>query len=894
MTIPVLATKLFIPPPPGGVAPRPRLVDLLLNGFNRKFTLISAPPGFGKTTLLSECIPQVDRPVAWVSLDSGDNDHTRFLVHLISALNRISADIGAHLLEALVSSQPPEMDILLSGLVNQIAEFQEALIIVLDDYHTITNPEVHDILTFLLENQPAEMHLIISSRSDPPWPLARWRSRQDVLEIRTQDLRFTKDETNALLNGIMALGLPSEDVQKLDAKTEGWAAGLMMAALSLVGRENPSGFIHSFTGSHRFIFDYLVEEILEGLPPHIQEFALKTAILDRMCAPLCNALLGIENSQSILQRLEQLNLFILPLDDQRAWYRYHHLFSDLLKSILSSRQPEVVETLHQRASLWYQANGFTFEAVNHAFSVNDVDRVAKLAESDVLGMMERGELGGLIHWLDQLPAGVVDDYPWLSVAQAWALAESGSIIAAAGCLSTVETALEKSADLSVDQKNHLRGHVAAVRCFIEFITLGDSDQASQHAIRALEHLPETDLRTRGKVTVYLGTIQRLQQDLNAALETFNAALCIYRPTNQVNVIVDLFSQIARLRREQGLLHETARVCQEALSLADRSAGGGLRRLPLSAYIMGVLGRVHYEWNQLESALEIGSQALELSKRWGQANTLLGNHLFMGKIYRVQGNFPQALASIQAAREVGGRFSDTHAFVIGTHEAAVRMAMGDMDAVQQWVQQDSEIYDTSTAERWWELAPLLVALYLDKRIDSLDPLLDALENLLDTFESKGVERQVIRASIQKAVVLQAQKSLEPSLNSLEVALTLAEPEGYVRSFIDHGLPMQDLLKKAVAAGIRPVYSRKLLSAVQGEPDRVKSPLKSSGYPQTEALTKRETEVLRLLATDSTIPEIANLLVISTGTLQTHIKRVYRKLGAHSRYEAVTRGKDSGLI
>jgi LuxR family maltose regulon positive regulatory protein len=310
--------------------------------------------------------------------------------------------------------------------------------------------------------------------------------------------------------------------------------------------------------------------------------------------------------------------------------------------------------------------------------------------------------------------------------------------------------------------------------------------------------------------------------------------------------------------------------------------------------MGVLGRVHYEWNQLDSALEIGSQALELSKKWGQANTLLGNHLFMGNIYRIQGKFPQALASIEAAREVGGRISDTHAFVIGTHEAAVHLAMGEIDAVQDWVQQDSVEYDTSTAERWWELAPLLVALYQERRIGSLDPLLEALNNLLDTFESKGAQRQVIKANIQKALILETKKSFQPALDTLNIALTLAETEGYVRSFIDHGRSMKDILKKGFAAGIQPAYCRQLLSEIRAEQDYREIPSQPGSLPKVATLTKRETEVLRLLATDSTIPEIANLLVISTGTLQTHIKRIYRKLGAHSRFEAVTRGKESGLI
>jgi len=894
VSIPIITTKFFIPPPQKQLASRPRLIDSLIEGLDRKLTLVSAPAGFGKTTLLSECISKCDRPAAWITLDEGDNDQTRFLIYFISAINKVSAHIGGSVLEALNSDQPPELEILLSGLINEIVENNKPFVIVLDDYHTIINQDVHEIITFILENQPQSMHLVISSRADPPWPLARWRVSREITEIRTQDLRFTPEETTTLFNEVMDLCLSPEDIQKLDTRTEGWVAGLLMAALSLSGREDSSDFIQTFAGSHRFIFDYLVEDVLDTLSLEIQNFLLMTSILGRLCAPLCNAILEIRDSQSILQQLEHMNLFIVPLDEQRYWYRYHHLFSDLLTSILKEKHSEIVISLHHRASLWHEGNGNLFESVNHAFAAGEVLRVARLAEADVLGIMERGELGLFVQWLDQLPSKVIDAHPWLRVAQAWALTQAGSIEGAIPCLTLAEASIQTLTDSTDDQVNHIMGHIAAVRCYIELISMGDYDIASQLAYHSLDLLPETDLKTRGKVTVYLGTIQRIQQDLTSALVTLNSALSIYRPTNQTYVVIEILAQIARIRREQGLLHETARICQEALEIADTYARDGQHRLPVAAYVMGVLGRVFYEWNQLEKALEIGSQALELSKRWGQANTLMGNHLFMAKVYWAQGKYPVALNEIQAAKRAGSRFSDTHAFVIGTQEVAVRLAMGDIHTASQWVNLGSLTFDTDPDERLWELASIILALYQADQIESMGDLAAALDRLLIIFRKNGIQRRSIKVNIQQAVVHQVLDDSDSALAYLVSAMSPAESEGYIRSFIDHGSPMVDLLKKAIAAGVNTTFANQLLSISQAELQSKGAVQQSKPESLVDPLTGRETEVLRLLAADLTINEIADSLVISIGTLRTHTKRIYRKLGVHSRFEAVTRGKESGLI
>ena len=895
----VLNTKLYIPQSRSSLVVRPNVLGKLEQGLTRAVTLVSAPAGFGKTTLLSEWYESKAgkmMPLAWLSLDPEDNDIARFLLYLAASLATLEEGISDSVFPLLQMNQPPAPSVILTSLINKLTEtLPSPFILVLDDYHVITSPAVQDALLFVTENLPPQMHIVILTREDPRLPLARLRVRQQLTEIRAADLRFSLEESAAFLNQIMGLDLAANEVETLETRTEGWIAGLQMAAISMQGREDKSNFIHTFASSHRFIFDYLIEEVLERQTPEIQDFLVKTSILDRMCAPLCDAVTGKSDSQGVLIKLELMNLFVIPLDDQRTWYRYHHLFSDLLFLRLKELDPDTVATLHLQASYWYEANNLLADAINHAFAVGDISRVAQLAETNILGIINRGELATLIKWLDGLPEKLIDDYPWLRVSQAWALSQAGSFDEAKQGLASAETSLQEGSSMSEEQTRHIHGHIAAIRLYIEVMSIGNYTQATQFAHKALKYLPKNDLRTRGMVNVFLGAMYRNQKELSFALDTLNSALAIYRDTNQKDVIVDILSQIARVRNDQGLLHDAAQLCQEAINTADLISGGGLQnRLPVAGYAMGILGRIYYEWNQMDKAIEIGAQALRLSERWGQANNLLGNHLFLAKIYRVQGKFEQALASVQAAKKISGHISDTHAFVIGTHEAVVRLAMGEIRAAEQWVKYDSARYETNQDERVWELAPLILALYRENQVDSLDELLFTLDKLLKTFDEKGIHRRSVKANIQKAVVFKALKDYDRALVALEKALSKAEPEGFVRSFIDQGAPMENLLKIAIAKEIRVGYANQLLTAIRGDKPRKVFSRDGKSIPMIEDLTRRELEVLRLLNTELPIPEIAGELVLSIETVRTHIKRIYRKLDAHSRFEAVTKSKQLNLL
>ena len=426
MSTPILATKLYIPPPRPKVVLRPRLIERLNEGLDRKLTLISAPAGFGKTTLVSEWVAGSERPAAWLSLDEGDNDPTRFLTYLVAALQTIAPDIGEGVLSVLQSPQPPPTESILTALLNEITAVPDDFVLVLDDYHVIDARPVDAALTFLLEHLPPQMHLVITTREDPQLPLARLRARGQLTELRAADLRFTPSEAAAFLNEVMGLNLSAEDIAALETRTEGWIAGLQLAALSMRGREDVPGFIRAFAGDNRYIVDYLVEEVLQRQPERVRSFLLQTSILDRLSGPLCDAVTGQEEGNALLEALERGNFFVVPLDDRRHWYRYHHLFADVLHAHLMAEQPDQVPTLHRRASEWYEQHGSAADAIRHALAAEDFERAADLVELAVPAMRRSRQEATLLGWLKALPDELIQCRPVLSVAYAGTLLQAAS------------------------------------------------------------------------------------------------------------------------------------------------------------------------------------------------------------------------------------------------------------------------------------------------------------------------------------------------------------------------------------------------------------------------------------------------------------------------------------
>jgi len=897
MAIPLLNTKLYIPPVRPDRIRRPRLIERLNEGLSRKLTLISAPAGFGKTTLLSDWTRQSAAPVAWVSLDAGDNDPARFWAYFIAALQTIHQGIGAAALAMLHSSQPPPIETLLTALINEIAQIPGPFALVVDDLHVIAGQPIHGALTFLLDNLPPQMHLFLSGRADPPWPLARLRARREMTELHAGDLRFTSKEAASFLNKVMKLDLSPEAVTALGERTEGWIVGLQMAALSMQGRTDVSGFIQAFSGSHRFILDYLVEEVLDRQPRDVQEFLLKTSILERMSAPLCNATTGMDNGQALLAQLEQANLFLVPLDDERRWYRYHHLFADLLRNQLQQAQPDQVPALHRRASEWYESKGQIVEAVGHALLAGDVERIEHLVAGNALAVIYHGELATVARWLDALPGEVMRSRPRLCVAHAWVLAHAGQLDGIEPLLQDAEQALagpDEHAETPVPRSaegQHVRGHIAAVRAYVAALK-GDNCRAAGLAGEALDRLPETDLTVRGWTALLLGCVLRSQGDYTAAAEAFAEALVVSRAADDSHITVDVLWEQAALQLAQGQLHKVMSTCEEALQIANQYTERGGWQLPVTGYIYSLMGFVLCEWNDLEAALHYAQEGIELCKQWGQADALTQGYFRLARALRAVGDTTGALDAIREARQAARGLAPWYAVTAGAHAARLRLAQGDVEAAARWAQEsglgpDDEL-DIEYCTSYLVLARILMA---QGRPDEAWGLLARLLEMVEAAEAMG---PAIGILILQALILQAQGKRDQALAALERALSLAEPEGYVRAFVGAGAPMDELLRQAAVRGIRLDYVRKLLAALDSEPAAKQRTSRPAASSLAEPLSERELEVLRLLATHLSSAGIARELVVSVNTARSHIKKIYGKLDVHTRTDAVRRAEKLGLL
>jgi LuxR family maltose regulon positive regulatory protein len=893
VSTPLLQTKLYIPHSQPNLISRPRLIKHLEDGLSRKLTLVSSPAGFGKTTLLSEWIHKCGQPVAWITLDQGDNDPSRFLKYFITALQKNEGEIGEGILSALQSSQPPKSDILLTGLLNEITEMTQPIVIVLDDYHVITEPTIQEMLTFILENQPPQMHLVISSRADPPWPLARLRVHGELAEIRTRDLRFTTDEAATFLNNVMGLKLSPQEVASLEGLTEGWIAGLQMAALSMRGRKDVSGFIESFSGSHRFILDYLVEEVLDQQSRTIQEFLLKTSILESLSGPLCDAVADREDSQIILTQLEQANLFLIPLDDERCWYRYHHLFADLLRIRLEHTQPEHTPTLHRRASEWFEQNGLIAEAVNHSLVANDFERVVRLFAGNTLAMIYHGESRTLVSWLEALPDEVVRSQPWFSIAHAWTLAYAGEFDAIETLLKETEKVLVGFDELVLSEVEYQRivGHIAIIRSYTA-ARRGDSSRAAKQACKALQYLPADDLMERGYILTLLGAVLRISGDFNAATEASTKAIAISQATGDSQLSAVVLCDQAALHYSQGQLHKAAAICRDAEQISDKYAGQSGRPLPVMGYAYIRLSAVLREWNDLETATGYAREGLELCKQWGQADFLVYSYIEVAKVLQAIGDMDGALDAIQTGKRIASNVSPWPGFHVATQQARLWLVQGKLEDVTRWVQVSGLRNDDSLSFQYLFRYIVLARVLIAQGV--FDEAAGLLSRLLEVAEKARAMGCMIEILILQALALQAQGKIDHALTSLERALVSAEPEGYVRTFIDEGSSMGKLLQQTTAPGVAVGYVGKLLTALKKETKSKRQLGEGFSASIVEPLSERELEVLRLLKTHLSSTGIAEELTISANTVRTHIKSIYSKLNVHNRQDALQRAQKLELI
>jgi len=878
------------------------LIERLNEGLHRKLTLISAPAGFGKTTLLSEWIAGAKRPVAWVSLDKGDNDATRLWTYFVAALQTIQSDIGEAALAMLQSpgvagaTTPPPIEAILTTLINEIAEGPEALALVLDDYHLVEAQPIHEALAFLLDHLPSQMHLVIATRADPPLPLSRLRGRGLLTELRTADLRFTPDEAAAFLNQVMGLGLSAEDVAALETRTEGWIVGLQMAALWLQGRDSEriAHFVSAFTGSHRYILDYLTDEVLLQQPESVRTFLLQTAILDRLTGPLCDAVTGRDGSQEMLERLDAANLFIIPLDDERRWYRYHHLFADLLRKRLSQTQPDLLPALHRRASEWYEKNGLIAEAVSYALQARDVQRAARLVGGTGLAMLEHGDLRVVERWLDTLVDEEVRSEPWLCIARAWISAFTTRLDAVEPLLHKVEQAAagreptSTGRTLSESEWQHLCGHIAAVRACVALLQ-GDRLRTAELIQDALELLPADDAMTRAWAAMVLGLNLHQRGDVEGADQALSEAVAISRATGDSHVAVLVLCNVAAVQIERGQLRKAGDSLRDALQVADAYAGRAGRKLPVSAYAHLTLGSLLLEWNDLEAALGHLQEGIRLSNRWGEPLRLTGAYLHLANLLQARGDAQGALEAIHQAKQTAGHLSPWLTARVTMVEALICLRQGDTATAFRWADShpDAATRYFGPHGHWYAC---LVRAQIDLARGRPDKVLDLLKQVWQEAQGPAGKDALIGSLVLQAIALQAKP--DQALAALERALSLAEPEGYVRTFVDAGAPMAALLRIAASRGIAAApgvaqdYVGKLLAAF-GE-------VASPSAPLIEPLSERELEVLRLLAAGLSNREIAAELFLAVGTVKKHTSNIYGKLNVHKRTQAVARAKELGLV
>ena len=853
MAMPVLATKLFIPSPRSQAVSRPRLLQRLDEGLQpgRKLTLISAPAGFGKTAVLAEWIAVATRRnpglrSTWLSLDARDNDPTRFLTYLEAALHRADPDVGSDDRNAQLS-----VEATLTELVNDIADSSREIVLVLDDFQLVEDSSIRDAIVFLLENLPTTLHLVIASRSDPLLPIAQLRVRGELIELRAADLRFTDDEAASFLNDGMGLQLPPEDVAALDSRTEGWIAGLQLAALSIRGNEDVSGFIAGFTGSHRFVIDYLVEEVLDRQPDDVRDFLLRTSILDRLNGSLCDAVTAHTGGGEMLEALDRANLFVVPLDDRREWFRYHHLFADMLRARLLGADPEGAAELHSRASDWYEQHALQDDAVRHALAASDFPRAARVIEASIPSVRKNRQDATLLAWLAELPADTIERRPVLQVFWAWSALVSGDTATAETRLTAADSRLSATtadgtpahdSEASVELRS-LPVTIALYRAAIAQAH-GDLRSTAEHAQRALDLTAPDDQLGRGAAAGMLGLASWAGGDLDAGVKAFGKARTSLRLSGNLAdalsttmVLADMLIPLGRLREAQRLYHE-------ALKLAGERSHPGEQ--PAADLHAGV-SELFRERDELGEAAE----HLATSEGLGEA-AFSHEHRYrwfvaMAGVRQAEGRLDDAHALLANAERVYLRGFFPEVRPIGGIMARIRIAQGRLSDAEHWVDEQG-LSSTDELTYLREFGHITLARLLIGRGDvrSLEHAMALLDRLLEAADAGGRAGTANEILALQALALHAGGETSRALGPLERALTHAEPEGYVRLFLDEGAPMLTLLRAAAGAGVRPDFVRRLSQALrQTEPA-------APSVPLPDPLSERELHVLRLLATEPDRP------------------------------------------
>jgi LuxR family transcriptional regulator, maltose regulon positive regulatory protein len=877
MATPLLATKLYLPPPRANAVLRPRLMEQLNEGLRRKLTLVSAPAGFGKTTLVSEWLAGSDKATAWLSLDASDSDPKRFLTYFITALQTFDKTLGKGLLVLLESPQPPPTEALLTTLLNDITALSNNVVFVLDDYHLIDAKAVDTMLGFLLEHLPPQMHLVITTREDPQLPLARLRARNQLTELRAADLRFTPAEATEFLNEVMKLKLSIKDIATLEDRTEGWIVGLQLAALSLQGQKDASRFIESFTGSHHFVLDYLLGEVLQQQSEDIQTFLLQTSILERLCASLCDAVLQSNLSgQETLEYLSRANLFLIPLDNERRWYRYHHLFADLLRRKLQSDSfLTKVSELHSRASAWYEENALNIEAFHHAAAAHDVERAARLLEGKGMPLYYRGAVTPVLNWLASLPESVLNIKPSLWVMYASVLSFGGQNEQVEEKLQAAEAVLGQS---EMDETTRdLIGQIAAIRA-ITAAPRFEIETIFSQSRRALEYLRPDNLSARTTAQGILGFAYQLQGDRAAAIEAYRDTIQVSQASGNIFMMMVALTSLGLMQEADYQLYKAAETYQRFLDIAGDTPS------PVACVAYLGMGRISYEWNDLSKADHYGQKALELARQLNGIDTFATCNLFLARLSLTQRKLSDAAAHVAEAKQFVREYKFAHELpMILATEVLVLIHQGKLEPALQLAKTQHLPLSEARVH--------LAANYPAKALLLLEPLKSKIE--FRAWEDERLELFLLKAL---AHYIQGYKA--NALQELQKALELAEPGGFIRTFVDKGLPMLHLLSEAARRGMMPNYVAKVLTSFEAE--KRTSDLTPHSVPALaselllEPLSKRELEVLRLIAQGLSNHDISKRLFRSLDTVKGYNRNIFGKLQVQNRTEAVARARELGIL
>ncbi len=924
MPVSILSTKLYIPPARANGVSRPRLIQKLLTGLDQpgSFALLSGPAGFGKTTLLSEFVAALRQPVAWVSLDAGDDEPIQFWSYVIAACQSIQAEIGESALSLLQLPQALPGETVPSILINDLTALAYDLTLILDDYHVIRNDSIHAALAFLLEHLPKNLHVVVSTRVDPPWSLARFRVRNQLVEIRAQDLRFTMKEAASFLNRMMELKLTTEDVETLEERTEGWAAGLQLAALSMKGRSDTTGFVKALKGSHVYIAEYLVEEVLMLQPPEVQDFLLQTSILERLTAELCEAVTSNEQGQSMLQTLKSENLFVVSLDDEGQWFRYHHLFADLLQARLQRSLPKdkIIE-LHQRAAGWYEQAGMVSEAIEHALAAQDQVKVVKLVENNAFPLILQAHVRTVEAWLQTIPQEYLMKSFRLNMAYAWLNLLRGALTQTLPYIERLGTLFSAAEEEKLGAS--LQGEWLALQSKLVSVQ-GKPAQSRDLANQALQILPEADILMRSMAFINLASAYEQMLDYDHAAETFQMIAKNARRMGDYTFETLGLSGQARMELMQGHLHQAFSIASEGIRRLEITG----RKTPFSATFYGELSQIYYQWHKFDSSRSLSLRSIQASGKSGYSDPEIYNNLLLSKMFQMEGDLDAAASEMQKAIDLAGMIPPAMIQEnVASQQIRIDLAFGRFTKAQELLKAEGftfgEIFSfPDLADGAHVTHPvglrynsaLRVLLYLSEK--EPDPLnlksgLDlAARVLAGELRCRqipiAIETLLIRCQMY-TVLGDEQSSLADVIRAVE----LGEPEGFISVFVEEGKPIADalltLLQHKQLGTVHVDYVKKVLDAfpksltTRGAPGKqAASNLKAVVNEESmddslvEPLTARELEVLRLIAAGDSNQAIAKKLVITVSAVKKHTGNIFGKLNVNSRTQAVARARQLKLL